>query len=257
METTSQLESPPLKSFRKKKRRAYPEATEASPRATTQQKYWNEYDNPSDDENADGDAFVIYCDPNQRSGFDRFWDRMAGLFGQGQYGGGVEENESQTLLGGQRTPSGDEDEMESSDDEMSAMLGSSRNSNNKALLPHHSHSSRFGTFSRPALYRQYAEERSGARFPYISHFASVCYAASLVLLAAAWILHTTGRHRYLREVHFGVLLCMVFSLMFVGLGFLAVVGGEKGRGWTVWIASLGVLGVDVVGCGGLLVWILG
>lgn len=239
----SQLESPPPKSFRKKKRRAYPEA-EASPKQQEQQRYWNEYDNPEDDDNPDADAFVIYVDPNQQSSFDRFFDNIAKLFGQRQYA----DDENQALLTGQSTP---EDE-ESSDDEAgsTAILGSRA----KPL-------SQFGTFTRSAPHTSgVVAQQQEANFPYLGHFASVCYVASLILLGVAYIFHTTARHRYLRKVHFGVLLCMVFSLMFVALGFLAVArSGTTMRPVrpAVWIISIAVLVVDAVGSGGLLAWILG
>lgn len=239
---TSQLESPPLKSFRKKKRRAYPEADAAAPQQ--QQRYWNEYDNPEDDDNPDADAFVIFMDPNRRSGFDNFFDKVAKLFGQQPY----TEDEQQALLTGQSTP---EDE-ESSDDETGS---------NTAILKTRSRpTSHFGTFARSTPSTTGQTKQQDANFPYLGHFASVCYAASLVLLAVAYIFHTTARHRYLRKVHFGVLLCMIFSLMFVALGFLAVArSASKARPVrpAVWIISIAVLVVDAIGSGGLLAWILG
>lgn len=239
---TSQLESPPLKSFRKKKRRAYPEADVTTQQP--QQRYWNEYDNPEDDENPDADAFVIYVDPNHRSSFDRFFDHVAKLFGQQQY----TEDEQQALLTGQSTP---EDE-ESSDDESGGSTGVSK--------PNSRPMTQFGTFSRSAPSTSVLTKQQDANFPYLGHFASVCYAASLVLLIVAYIFHTTARHRYLRKVHFGVLLCMIFSLMFVALGFLAVArSATKARPVrpSVWIVSIVVLVIDAVGSGGLLAWILG
>lgn len=238
---TSQLESPPLKSFRKKKRRAYPEAdSDTISQQKQQQRYWNEYDNPEDDENPDADAFVIYVDPNQRSAFDRFFDHVAKLFGQQQY----TEDEQQALLTGSSTP---EDEESSDDESTTALRG-----DNKSLPTH------FGTFSRPAP--PAIQHQEAQNFPYVGHFASVCYAASLVLLVVAYIFHTTARHRYLRKVHFGVLLCMVASLIFVAVGFMAVArSGSKSRPVrpAVWIVSIVVLVVDAIGSGGLLAWILG
>lgn len=240
----SQLESPPLRSFRKKKRRAYPEA-DATPKPQEQQRYWNEYDHPEDDENPDADAFVIYVDPNQHGVFDRFFDSIAKLFRQHQY----PEDENQALLTGQTTP---EDEESSDDESGSAAILSSR------TKPRN----QFGTFPRSSAHTSFiiTQQQEHDTFPYLGHFATVCYASALILLAVAWIFHTTARHRYLRKVHFGVLLCMVFSLMFVALGILAVArSGSKARPVrpAVWIVSIAVLVVDAVGNGGLLAWILG
>ena len=56
-----QLETPPLRSFRKKRRRTYPHDS-----ARWQQQYWSEYDNPEEGED-DAEAYVLYIDPNERS----------------------------------------------------------------------------------------------------------------------------------------------------------------------------------------------
>ncbi|CZT20968.1 uncharacterized protein RCC_06829 [Ramularia collo-cygni] len=237
-----QLDSPPLKSFRKKKRRAYPQADAIQP---VQQRYWNEYDHPEDDDAPDPDAFVLFVDPHYRSGFDRFFDNIAKLFGQQQY----TDEEQQGLLANQNTP----DDEESSDDEAGSSTAVSKKS---APRP----ATHFGTFTRQEPSTADVTRQQDTSFPYLGHFASVCYAASLVLLLVAYIFHTTARHRYLQKVHFGVLFCMIFSLIFVALGFLAVArSGNKSRPVrpAVWIVSIVVLVIDAVGSGGLLAWILG
>jgi SPX domain protein involved in polyphosphate accumulation len=259
----SPLDIPPLKSFaKKKKRRAYPEAESTQP---VQQRYWSEYDHPDEDNPDDANAFVIYIDPNHRSMSDRFFDSVARLFGQHQYADPSTPSERQNLLAtGQSTP---EDE-ESSDDE------SADNAINGHLKKKPKHST-FGTFSRPTSTNlshlpPSAFTTSQQPQPFLPHFPSVCYAASLVLLLVAYILRTTGRHKLLREVHYGVLLCIVCSIAFTLLGFMAVLrgataGSNAGRVGkaspstrpSAWIISVVVLVVDAVGSGGLLAWMLG
>ncbi|SMR64034.1 unnamed protein product [Zymoseptoria tritici ST99CH_1A5] len=253
----AQLEVPPLKSFgKKKKRRAYPEADSDTP---VKPRYWSEYDHPEDLDDGDANAFVIFVDPNHRSAFDRFFDSIARLFGQHQYSDAAER---QGLLTGQTTP---EDE-ESSDEE---------SSDNVAAASRKRASSTFGTFSRPTSVNlsqyQAKSQQQQAPLPFLAHFPSVCYAASLLLLLVAYILRTTGRHKLLREVHYGVLLCVVCSIIFTLLGFTAVIRSSSGSRSTggingerrqatrpaAWIVSVVVLIVDAVGSGGLLAWMLG
>ncbi|KXS97818.1 hypothetical protein AC578_10531 [Pseudocercospora eumusae] len=220
----SQLESAaPLKSFRKKKRRTYPEAE------SPQQKYWSEYDNPEDD---DQNGFYIYVDPNETNAFDRFFDRIGTLFTR------QKKPEEEALLYDAGSPK--EDEEESSDEESDAQ---------QAPQPT---PSRFGTFARPASIRSRKEDTH----PFLPQFTSICFAASLSLLVVAYLLHQTGRHRFLREVHAGVFFSILCSLVFMLLGFMNVIRRRR-RGSMAWAISVFVLGVDVLGSGALLAWMFG
>ena len=75
-----ELDAPPLRSFRKKRRRAYPPQPAEQPEQQPQQKYWSEYDHPEDGSDAGGDAYVIYIDPNAKSALDRLFDKIGRIF---------------------------------------------------------------------------------------------------------------------------------------------------------------------------------
>lgn len=229
-----EFEQPPLRSFRKKKRRSYPQA-QAGPDTTPQQRYWSEYDNPEDGE--EGDAYYILIDPNEKNAFDRFFDRVGALFRR-------KSAEEEPLLHSPDSPHEDET---SSDDEAG-----------EARIKHHRGG--FGTFAQHD--RSVAPQQHGANFSTaLGPLANTCFAASLAILVVAYILRTTGRHKYIREVHWGVIFAILCSLAFVLIGFLSVLRGgpRKDRhpsllGWGV---CTFVLLVDIIGSGGLLASMFG
>ncbi|USW58708.1 Putative SPX domain, VTC domain superfamily protein [Septoria linicola] len=230
----SQLETPPLKSFGKKKRRKYPEA------GTPTQKYWSEYDHPED---GDGDAYYIYVDPTETNPFDRFFERVADVFRR------KKKPEEEGLLGDPNSPPIDDEE--SSDEESDA--ATDRN--------HFKPAPGFGTFARPGSIAS-ASLRRDQTTSSLPQFSAICFAASLAMLVMAYILRTTGRHKYIREVHVGVLFSMVCSLVFVLLGFMNVLrrgSNDPARAPSLgaWAISTVVLVVDVIGSGGLLASMVG
>ncbi|CAK3867013.1 SPX domain-containing [Lecanosticta acicola] len=224
------LQQPPLRSFRKKKRRHYPEAQSKS---APQQRYWSEYDHPEDDE---GEAFYILMDPNDKNAVDRLFDRVGALFRR-------KNAEEEALLPSPDSPHDDES---SSDEE----AGTHRIK----------HSRGFGTFPRPSNATG-AQKRSLDHRSSLTPFAGTCFVASLAILLLAFILHTTARHKYIRQVHWGILFAIICSLAFVLVGFLSVLRGGKHRdrhptlpGWAI---SVTVLLLDAVGAGGLLASMFG
>lgn len=232
-EFASQFESPPLKSFGKKKRRKYPEAR------TPTQKYWSEYDNPEDGD--DANAYYIYVDPNETNPFDRFFEKVSTVFRR------KKKPEEEALLYTPGTPTADEEE--SSDEESD--VATSRNHFQKPAVT-------FGTFAQPGPLSTRREKPSS----FLPQFSAICFAASLAMLVMAYILRTTGRHKYIREVHVGVLFSMVCSLIFVLLGFMNVLRrGSKdparAPSFAAWTVSIIVLVADVLGSGGLLASMLG
>ncbi|EME85053.1 uncharacterized protein MYCFIDRAFT_214933 [Pseudocercospora fijiensis CIRAD86] len=232
IESPLQLESAPLKSLRKKKRRIYPEAE--SPK----QKYWSEYDNPEDE---DQNGFYIYVDPNETNAFDRFFDRIGNFFTR------QKKPEEEALLYDAASPKEDE---ESSDEEPDGQV-------TRLSKP----TTSFGTFARPASNRTSGSRREETPAFFLPQFSSICLAASLSLLFVAYILHQTGRHKYLQEVHIGVFFSILCSLGFVLLGFMNVIRSGSRRGkpisYAAWAISIFVLIVDAVGSGGLVAWMLG
>lgn len=90
----------------------------------------------------------------------------------------------------------------------------------------------------------------------LGQVAATCYAASIAILVVAYILRLTGRHKFINEVHYGVLFAMICSLAFAALGFISVLRSGA-QGYATWAVSAGVLIVDVVGSGALLAWVAG
>lgn len=229
----SQFESPPLKSFGKKKRRKYPEVK------TPTQKYWSEYDDPEDGD--DANAYYIYVDPNETNPFDRFFEKVATVFT------GRKKPEEEALLYAPGTLTADEEE--SSDEEADVTT-------TRIRFPKPAVS--FGTFEQPGM-ANFRRERPSMFLP---QFSAICFAASLAMLLMAYILRTTGRHKYIREVHFGVLFSMFCSLVFVILGFTNVVrmgsnDPARALSFGAWTVSILVLVADVLGSGGLMASMLG
>ncbi|KAK1080177.1 hypothetical protein LTR48_007866, partial [Friedmanniomyces endolithicus] len=108
---THELETPPIRSFRKKRRRNYPQ----NPPKQQQAKYWSEYDHPEDEEG--GDAYVIYLDPNQKSTLDTIFDRLTGLFTRPRRPKTHEEEEEEALLHEPGTPKSSESSDDDDDDD--------------------------------------------------------------------------------------------------------------------------------------------
>lgn len=232
-EFASQFGTAPLKLFSKKKCRKYPEAR------TPTQKYWSEYDNPEHGDDANG--YYIYVDPNEINPFDRFFEKVATVFK------GKKAPEEEALLSTPGSPTADEEE--SSDEESD--VTTTRNHFQRPAVT-------FGTFAQPSPLSSRRERPSS----FLPQFSAICFAASLAMLVMAYILRTTGRHKYIREVHVGVLFSMVCSLIFVLLGFMNMLrrgSRDPARAPTfgAWAVSIIVLIAGVLGSGGLLASMLG
>ena len=225
-----EVPAPPLRAFRNKRRREYPEAV-----PQTQAKYWSEYDHPEDGSDA-GDAYVIYIDPNERSSISIFFDKLSKIFSR------KPRDEDENLL----SPTTTHDDESSSDED--ARLFSSRKPKSYGSIA-----------SRPNM--QHRHSQSIYVQPYdqsqlLPQFAAVSLVASLVILVVAYLLAATGRHKLATEVDAGVIFAIVSSLVFAIVG-VAALWRERGLGWVSWGVACGVLLIDVVGSGGLLAWLLG
>jgi hypothetical protein len=226
----SEVPAPPLRAFRNKRRREYPEAT-----AQPQAKYWSEYDHPEDGSDA-GDAYVIYIDPNERSSISIFFEKLSRVFSR------KPRDEDENLL----SPTTTHDDESSSDED--ARLLSARTPKTYGSIG-----------SRPNL--QHRQSQSIYVQPYdnsqlIPQFAAVSLVASLVILVVAYLLAATGRHKLATEVDAGVIFAIVSSLVFAIVG-VAALWREKDLSWISWGVACGVLLIDAVGSGGLLAWLLG
>jgi hypothetical protein len=226
----SEVPAPPLRAFRNKRRREYPEAT-----PQVQAKYWSEYDHPEDGSDA-GDAYVIYVDPNERSSISIFFEKLSKVFSR------KPKDEDENLL----SPTTTHDDESSSDED--ARLLSARKPKSYGSIG-----------SRPNL--QHRHSQSMYVQPYdnsqlLPQFAAVSLVASLVILVVAYLLAATGRHKLATEVDAGVIFAIVSSLVFAIVG-VAALWRERDLGWISWGVACGVLLIDAAGSGGLLAWLLG
>ncbi|KAF2479855.1 hypothetical protein BDY17DRAFT_270648 [Neohortaea acidophila] len=233
-----QLETPPLRSFRKKRRRTY---AESPPPTARQNVYWNEYDDPED--GGDG-AYIIYIDPNAKSALDTFFEKLTAVFRRG--GKTQTDNEHGSLL----SPHVDDDDDLSSDDQTPpstkyGTLSTSTNTHRSSQIPSH-----WTTQAPPA------PAPAAAAFPRIT---AICLSASVAILIVAYILASTAKHKYATEVDAGVLFAVVCSLVFAVVGFMTVRSGGRddgGEGIALGVAVV-VLVLDVVCSSALLAWMVG
>jgi len=232
-----ELEAPPVRSFRKKRRRGYPEQQPAQ----ESQRYWSEYDHPEDGSDA-GDAYVLYIDPNEKSSLERLFDKLGSLLGRHRR----KDDEAALLT----------DHASLNDD------GTSSDEEETGTVRHRS----YGTLSagEHVVAGPCSVHQDGAA--HISHrprhtstmpnMTPICFAASLIILTMAYILAITGRHKKAYQVDFGVLFAVASSLFFAVVGFASLLRTQHVV-FSTWIIGVSVLIVDAVGSGGLLAWMLG
>lgn len=231
-----EVTAPPLRAFRKKRRREFPEAA-----PQPQAKYWSEYDHPEDGSDA-GDAYVIYIDPNERSSFEIFFDKLTRLFSR------KSKSEEYDALASP-TATNDDDDEESSADEGSRLFPRAPKS--------------YGAMSAFRAQPQRAYDHGVQSYGQtndqsllLPQFAAVSLVASLVILVVAYLLAATGRHKLATEVDAGVVFAIASSLVFAIVG-VAALWRERDVKWVTWGVACGVLLVDAVGSAGLLAWVLG
>lgn len=222
----SALEHPPLRAFRKKKRPNYPEAPSRSlkqPQQPQEARYWNEYDDPEDDEG----GYAIYVDPYEASplerAIDNFFGKLGNLFRR-------QWPEEEPLI---QAPTDEE----SSDDEAVA-------TNNN-----------FGTFPRSANIAQAAHRQNRSNF--LQQLAGACLVVSTAFLVVGYILSATGKHKLVTEVRVGVVLCIVCSLAAALMGFRSVLKAGSQASYRLRWFSFAVLLIDAVVAGGLLAAMFG
>lgn len=239
-----ELEAPPARSFREKRRRGYPPPQQQP--ARPEQRYWSEYDHPEDGSDAEGDAYVIYIDPNEKSTLETMFARLSSLFGRRKLG-----SEEDGLLTPTTTSSKHDDDESSSDEAATPTT---------AIAAHSRQTSRsYGTI-RPSS----SATHSALTYPTTStpdrlsmpHMSPICYVASLVILLMAYILAMTGRRRNAYEVDFGVIFAIASSLFFAVVGFVCLLRLPH-VSYPAGALGVVVLIVDAVGSGGLLAWMLG
>ncbi|OQO05322.1 hypothetical protein B0A48_09090 [Cryoendolithus antarcticus] len=237
LETTFEsplAEAPPLRAFRKKRKRVYPPAEPSRQAGPT---YWSEYDHPEDGDEG-GDAYMIYIDPNQKSSIEAFFDRLGGLFLRKRKSDSAAESPS---------PSSPSDDESSDDDETTALARPRGRGKSYGALP--------TLQTSVARSHRSLEEQQQSVF-FLPLFAATSLVASLVILVVGYILAATGRHKFVKTVDAGVVFAVVTSLLFAVVGFGSLLRKDH-LPVISWAVATGSLVVAAVGNGGLLAWTLG
>lgn len=211
-----QLETPPLSSFRKKRTRSYARGPQAQ-----RQKYWSEYDNPSDSD--DEGAYVLFIDPNAESSFSQTWRKVQNMFG------GKATTDGQPLL--------QNEHMMDSSDEESQVYRANRTQQS------------YGTLDGAVV----AKPKSSL---WLSPVTMTCLGASMAILVVGYILAMTGRKKQVREVDAGIIFAIVSSLLFAMSGVACMFGRGRPTVWAARMMALVVLAFDAIASGALLAWIL-
>ena len=218
------LETPPLNAFRKKRRRPYAERS-----VQGDKRYWSEYDHPQVD-TEDGEAFVLYIDPNEKSALNRLIDRIGGVFGRSQA-------EEEPLLPSPDTPSGDD-----TSDEEEALPGQRY---------------QYGTIHpKPVARKASYKHRAKYQAPFLPQLTTICLIASVAILIVAYILATTSKHKYATEADAGIIFATVCSLLFAVIGCVPLLSRRSGSWLSLGVAAI-VLILDAVFSGFLLARMLG
>ncbi|GAM82916.1 hypothetical protein ANO11243_009020 [Dothideomycetidae sp. 11243] len=193
-------------------------------------RYWNEYDDPSDEE----DQYVLYVDPNYESFWDKAWKSVTQKFSAKD----KKKPEMESLLCSPDLESGLHDGEESSDDELEP--------------PNYRISRIYGHADAQVQAAGKTTESTGS----IPRFTWACFASSIAILIVAFILAATGKRKLHREVDAGVVFAIVTSLTFAITAVATLYrSGQDLRGF-VWVIAGMLLCVVATASGGLLAWIL-
>ena len=198
-------------------------------RLSTAERYWNEYDDPSDDD----ENYVIYMDPN----YESMWDKAWKFFGQMFRAKHEKSAESEPLLYSPDLESGSFDEIESSDDEAEPL--------NYRVLRVHGHVKHVD-----------ARDKGGVMSS-VPRLSLTSFASSTAILVVAFILASTGKRKLHTEVDAGVVFAVATSLTFAIIGVADLYRSGQDVRLLVWVVAGIFLCLIAIASGGLLAWILG
>lgn len=224
-----QLQTPPLSAFRKKRKSAYDRAGSVLPK----QKYWSEYDNPSD---SDDDAYVLYIDPDEVSEATKAWRRIRNFLAS------KKSTDQESLLGQDGAADNAEDTVTSSDEEGQTTRRTTRRS--------------YGTLDHASNKINSHDSHVYHQPDWVPQLAASCLVASILLLCIGYILVATGKRKLASEVDAGIVLAVTSSLVFAVSG-VGVMFGRRRPSWPVATVVVGVLVIDIAAASTLLAWAFG
>ena len=229
------------------------------------QGYWNEYDEPEDDND---NAYVIWVNPGSSLSFKEWlssllpsWLRPSSADPKPLLSPD-NSNIEESLL----------DDSSSTSDE--SVVDQDKPKSYGTINPLKSH--HLTHFLQPrGITRHTALPRS--RFPHTSSlpdlesqpsstersehrirtlFTLLTFSASLAIFVVICVLAATGRHKQVYQVDAGIVFGIVVNLLFACVGLGCLVSGRKRTGWLGWCCGVTVFGAICVGNGGLCAWLV-
>ncbi len=191
---------------------------------STQQRYWNEFDDGS--EGSDIEAYTIFVDPNSSSSFpgmatiSKVFTTLASKITAAEETvtywlrsrGDTNDREQEPLINDHRSSSIEDSDM--SNPESSPTYAKSGSQRHYATFP---------ALTEPPAIR--------ARETLLFRSCLASFAASFVLLVVAAILKTTGRRKAQTTVDAGVIIAVASSLVFAIIAVGSMVGRTRDVGW--------------------------
>ncbi|KAF7571327.1 hypothetical protein PtrM4_088270 [Pyrenophora tritici-repentis] len=255
------VDPPPLQAFRKKSRRPYsdypPPLKPADPEPEVQQRYWNEYDHPEDEET----GYYIYVDPDAEVKFpgQDFFEACA--------------RAARTLFGKQDTP--DQASIAASEDSDDDTIDSSpMHSANYGMIDAQSKpasgkgyfSSLFRSVRDPAHDAELLNERRALLGQVENHqhmtemtklrFYSTALAAAVVIDLMLGLMTVTSRRKERGVVDAGVLIGTICTLVLCVVAVISMRTRKERLGWVHQGAVSSIAGAVVALDVLLLLWIL-
>ena len=243
-----QLEAPPMKAFKKKRRsrKAHPLRKQIS--LSQRQRYWNEFDDG--DEAVENEAYTIFVDPESSNNFPgvptatrlvkaltrkikpplekvKSWLRLSSPEKS------LTQHQSRTDDYLSQRPAAEDSDLDSS-------------SSTDDLLPNNKNKRRYSTFLHPRTRRSASTTQAHrVREALLFRCCLLSFLASFAFLLIAGILEITRKHRYIVTADIGSLVGMVASVVLAVVGVGMTVARKEDPGRVQWGCVL--LGAVTVG----------
>ncbi|KAE8835096.1 hypothetical protein PTNB85_06429 [Pyrenophora teres f. teres] len=255
------VDPPPLQAFRKKSRRPYsdypPPLKPAEPEPEVQQRYWNEYDHPEDEET----GYYIYVDPDADVKFPG-QDLFEACARAARKMFGKQDTSDQASIAA--SEDSDDDTIDSSP--MHSANYGTVEAQSKAASGKGYFSSLFRSVRDPAHDAELLNERRALLGQVENHqhmtemtklrFYSTALAAAVVIDVMLGLMTVTSRKKERGVVDAGVLIGTICTLVLCVVAVISMQTRKERLGWVHQGAVLsiagGVVGLDVL----LLLWIL-
>ena len=245
-----QLEAPPLKAFKKKRRSRKANPLRKQISLSQKQRYWNEFDDG--DEAVENEAYTIFVDPESSSDFPggptvtKLFDIVSAKIKPRLQKAKSWLRSSSSRKDQNQQPTPRDDYFTQRPPAEDSDLDSS--SSTEDLLPSNRNTRRYSTFPRPPI-RQSASsiQARRARATLLLRCCLLSFLASFAFLLIAGVLEVTRRHRYIVAASIGSLVGMVASLLLAAVGVGMMIARKKDARRVQWgFVLLGTVTVGLI-----------